>query len=247
MSVFYYLKSNVLKVKKFYIQKHKYSMNNLLKQIAECVEFGKVNLASPYPPQMKGQEGADELTRKALDEGISPAQILNEGLVAAMAIVGQKFSENKIFVPQMLLSAKAMSAAMTHLKPYFSSGAITKKGTVIVGTVMGDLHDIGKNLCAMMIEGAGYEIIDMGVDVKPQQFADALKQHPGAIIGVSALLTTTMVNIEPVINAVRVVDPDCKVMVGGAPLNADFAKKIGADFYGKDPQAGINYLNSQVA
>jgi len=222
-------------------------MSTLLKQIFECVEFGKVNQASPYPPQMKGQEGADELTKKALDAGISPAQILNESLVAPMAVVGQKFSENKIFVPQMLLSAKAMSAAMAHLKPYFSSGAISKKGTVIIGTVMGDLHDIGKNLCAMMIEGAGYEIIDMGVDVKPQQFVEVFKQHPNAFVGVSALLTTTMVNIEQVINAVRAVDPNCKVMVGGAPLNAEFAKKIGADFYGKDPQAGINYLNSQVA
>ena len=222
-------------------------MNNLVKQIAECIEFGKVNLASPYPPQMKGQEGADELTKKALEAGISPAQILDEGLVAAMAAVGQKFSENKIFVPQMLLSAKAMSAAMEHLKPYFSTGAVTKKGTVIIGTVMGDLHDIGKNLCAMMIEGSGYEVIDLGIDVKPEQFSEALQQHPDAFIGVSALLTTTMVNIELVVNAVRAVEPNCKVLVGGAPLNTEFAKKIGANFYGKDPQAGINYLNNQMA
>ena len=222
-------------------------MSNLLEQIAECIEFGKVNQASPYPPQMKGQEGADELTKKALETGISPAQILDNGLVAAMAVVGQKFSENKIFVPQMLLSARAMSAAMVHLKPYFSSGAVSKKGTVIIGTVMGDLHDIGKNLCAMMIEGSGYEVIDLGVDVKPEQFVETLKQHPGAFIGVSALLTTTMVNIEQVVNAVRTVESGCKVMVGGAPLNAEFAKKINANFYGKDPQAGINYLNSQVA
>jgi len=222
-------------------------MSTLVEQIAECIEFGKVNLASPYPPQMKGQEGADELTKKALEAGVSPAQILDEGLVAAMAIVGQKFSENKIFVPQMLLSAKAMSAAMAHLKPYFSTGAVSKKGTVIIGTVMGDLHDIGKNLCAMMIEGSGYEVIDLGIDAKPEKFAEALKQHPDAFIGVSALLTTTMVNIEQVVNAVRIVNPDCKIMVGGAPLNAEFAQKINADFYGKDPQAGINYLNSQVA
>jgi len=222
-------------------------MDNLLTQIAECIEFGKINQASPYPPQMKGQEGADELTKKALEAGISPTDILNDGLVSAMAIVGQKFSENKIFVPQMLLSAKAMFAAMIHLQPYFSTGAITKRGTVIMGTVMGDLHDIGKNLCAMMIEGSGYEIIDLGVDVKPERFAETLKQHPDAFIGVSALLTTTMVNIEPVINAVRNVDPNCKILVGGAPLNAEFAKKIGADFYGKDPQTGIDYLNSQIA
>ena len=222
-------------------------MSELVKQIAECIEFGKVNQASPYPPQMKGQEGADELTKKALDAGIPPAQILDQGLVAAMAVVGQKFSENKIFVPQMLLSAKAMSAAMAHLKPYFSTGAVTKKGTVIIATVMGDLHDIGKNLCAMMIEGSGYEVVDLGVDAKPEQFAEALKQNPGAFIGVSALLTTTMVNIELVVNAVRAVEAGCKVLVGGAPLNTEFAKKVGADFYGKDPQAAIDYLNSQVA
>lgn len=222
-------------------------MSELLKQIATCIEFGKVNQASPYPPQMRGQEGADELTKKALEEGIAPAQILEEGLVSAMAVVGQKFSENKIFVPQMLLSAKAMNAAMVHLKKFFSSGEVTKKGTVIMGTVMGDLHDIGKNLCAMMIEGSGYEVIDLGVDVKPEQFAEKLKEHPGACIGVSALLTTTMVNIELVVKAVRAVDPACKVMVGGAPLNADFAKKVGADFYGRDPQADIDYLHSLSA
>ena len=106
--------------------------------------------------------------------------------------------------------------------------------------------EFGKNLCAMMIEGSGYEVIDLGIDVKPEQFAEALKQHPGAFIGASALLTTTMVNIELVVNAVRTVDPGCRVMVGGAPLNAEYAKKIGANFYGKDPQAGINYLNSHV-
>jgi len=222
-------------------------MSELLKQIAECVEFGKVNQASPYPPQMRGQEGADELAKKALEAGVDPADILEKGLVSAMEIVGRKFSENKIFVPQMLLSAKAMMAAMAHLKPFFSSGQVQQKGTVIIGTVMGDLHDIGKNICAMMIEGSGYKVIDLGVDVKPEQFADALRENPGAFIGVSALLTTTMVNIELVVNAVRAIEPNCKVMVGGAPLNAEFAKKVGADFYAKDPQADIDYLNSQVA
>ena len=222
-------------------------MSELLKQIAECVEFGKVNQASPYPPQMRGQEGADELAKKALEAGVDPAEILEKGLVSAMEIVGRKFSENKIFVPQMLLSAKAMMAAMAHLKPFFSSGQVAQKGTVIIGTVMGDLHDIGKNICAMMIEGSGYKVIDLGVDVKPEQFADALRENPGAFVGVSALLTTTMVNIELVVKAVRAVEANCKIMVGGAPLNAEFAKKVGADFYAKDPQADIDYLNSQVA
>jgi 5-methyltetrahydrofolate--homocysteine methyltransferase len=162
-------------------------MSNLLEQIANCVENGKVNLASPYPPQMKGQPGSDELTRQALEEGVSPSDLLNKALVPAMDKVGQKFSENKIFVPQMLLSAKAMSAAMAHLKPYFQSGEVKRKGTFIMGTVFGDLHDIGKNLCCMMIEGAGWEVIDLGVDVKPENFVAELDNHPDAVVGLSAL------------------------------------------------------------
>lgn len=131
--------------------------NILIEKNAECIEFGKINLASPYPPQWKGQPSADELTKEALEAGISPEEILNKALVSAMAKVGQKFSENKIFVPQMLLSAKAMSASMVHLKPFFASGAVKRKGTFVIGTVFGDLHDIGKNLVAMMVEGAGWE------------------------------------------------------------------------------------------
>ena len=219
-------------------------MSKLVVQIAECIEFGKVNQASPYPPQMKGQEGADELTRKALEEGISPAQILNEGLVAAMTIVGQKFSENKIFVPQMLLSAKAMSASMTHLKPFFQSGEVQRKGVFIMGTVMGDLHDIGKNLCCMIVEGAGWEVIDLGVDVKPEQFVAALDTHPQAIVGLSALLTTTMVNMGVIIAAIRQRYPDTKITVGGAPVNNEFAQSIGANRYSKDPQELIMWLDN---
>ena len=222
-------------------------MSTLIEKISECVENGKVNLASPYPPQMKGQPGADELTRQALDEGVPPGDILNLGLVAAMNRVGQKYTENKIFVPQMLLSAKAMSASMAHLKPFFQSGEVQRKGVLVMGTVMGDLHDIGKNLCCMMVEGAGWEVIDLGVDVKPEQFVAALDQHPNAVIGLSALLTTTMVNMGNIITTVRQKYPDTKVAVGGAPVNNDFAKSIGANGYGKDPQEFIIWLNSCVA
>jgi len=213
----------------------------------ECVENGKVNLSSPYPPQMKGQPGADELTRQALDEGITPGDVLNMALVPAMNRVGQKYTENKIFVPQMLLSAKAMSASMAHLKPYFQSGEIKRKGVMIMGTVMGDLHDIGKNLCCMMVEGAGWEVIDLGVDVKPEQFLAALDSKPNAIIGLSALLTTTMVNMGNIIATIRQKHPNTKVAVGGAPVNNDFAKSIGADGYGKDPQELIMWLDRNVA
>jgi len=218
-------------------------MSNLIIKISECVENGKVNLSSPYPPQMKGQAGADELTRQALDEGVAPSDILNLALVPAMSRVGQKYTENKIFVPQMLLSAKAMSASMSHLKPFFQSGEVQRKGVFIMGTVMGDLHDIGKNLCCMMVEGAGWEVIDLGVDVKPDQFVAALDAHPTAIIGLSALLTTTMVNMGTIISAIRQKYPDTKVAVGGAPVNNDFAMSIGANGYGKDPQELIMWLD----
>jgi 5-methyltetrahydrofolate--homocysteine methyltransferase len=218
----------------------------LLQKLSECVEFGKINLASPYPPTMKGQPGADEYTKQALEAGATPREILDE-LVAAMGKVGQKFSENKIFVPQMLLSAKAMSAAMVHLKPYFASGAVQRKGTFIIGTVFGDLHDIGKNLVAMMVEGAGWEVIDLGIDVKIEKFVEAVQQHPDAVLAISALLTTTMINIKPVIEAVKAASPSTKIIVGGAPLSSEFAASIGADAYGKTPQDDIVWLDTLIA
>lgn len=222
-------------------------MNDIISKLGECVEFGKINQASPYPPTMKGLPGADELTREALENGISPQSILSESLIPAMNRVGNKFTEGKIFVPQMLLSAKAMNSAMKHLKPYFQSGEIKRKGIFVIGTVMGDLHDIGKNLTGMMVEGAGWEVIDLGTDVPAEKYIDTLNQHPGAICGMSALLTTTMSNMQPMIASIREKHPDTKVIVGGAPLNATFAQEIGADAYARDPQDNINWLDSIVA
>ena len=132
-----------------------------------------------------------------------PGKILNEGMVAGMEKVGKKFSENKVFVPQMLMSAKAMSTAMQHIKPYFLSGSVKRKGTIIIGTVAGDLHDIGKNLVGMMFEGAGWEVIDLGVDVNAEKFVAALKEKPGSSVGLSALLTTTMVHMENIVQEIR--------------------------------------------
>jgi 5-methyltetrahydrofolate--homocysteine methyltransferase len=222
-------------------------MNAILEKLSECVEAGKVNLATPFPPQLKGQPGADEYTQDALKEGISPVDILNQALVPAMERIGQKFSEHKIFVPQMLISAKAMSASMQHLKPYFQTGEVKRKGTVIIGTVFGDLHDIGKNLAAMMIEGAGWEVIDLGADVKTEAFTETLRQHPGAVVGISALLTTTMTNMQPVVQAIKAISPTTMVILGGAPLSLEFAKSIGADAYAKDPQESVKWLDSLVA
>jgi methanogenic corrinoid protein MtbC1 len=126
-------------------------MADILEKIANCIEFGKINKLSPYPPDMKGQDGADEFTKTALEQGVSAADILKKGLVPGMQKVGIKFRENKIFVPQVLMSAKAMSTAMVHLKPFFQSGEVVRKGKFVIGTVAGDLHDIGKNLVSMMV------------------------------------------------------------------------------------------------
>ena len=156
-------------------------MDELLEKLLEAVEFGKVDLKSPFPPQMKGLEGALELTIKAIEAGISPQLILENALVPAMEKVGKKFSENKIFVPQMLMSARAMGASMVQLKPFFTSGEIKTKGTFIIGTVKGDLHDIGKNLVAMMVEGAGWTVIDLGVDVPSARYIDALNNNPALL------------------------------------------------------------------
>ncbi len=222
-------------------------MSEIIEQIAHCIEFGKINAASPYPPDMRGQEGADELTKKALAQGIEPGKILNEGMVAGMEKVGKKFSENKVFVPQMLMSAKAMSTAMQHIKPYFLSGSVKRKGTIIIGTVAGDLHDIGKNLVGMMFEGAGWEVIDLGVDVNAEKFVAALKEKPGSSVGLSALLTTTMVHMENIVQEIRNMASNTKILIGGAPVNMEFCKKIGADYYSPDPQGAVSYLNQQVA
>jgi methanogenic corrinoid protein MtbC1 len=218
-------------------------MSEILEKLSYCVEMGKINKASPYPPALRDQEGADELAKKALEEGAKPDEILEKALIPAMAIVGNKFSRQEIFVPQMLMSAKAMSSAMVHLKPFFLSGETKRKGTFIIGTVTGDLHDIGKNLVAMMIEGGGWEVIDLGVDVSADKFLKAIEEHPGAIVGLSALLTTTMENMKKTVVAIKERHPSRIVLVGGAPVTMDFCQKIGADFYSPDPQGAVNYLN----
>lgn len=218
-------------------------MNEIIEKLLEAVEFGKIDQKSPYPPQLRGMDGAHELTMQALESGINPQRILEDALIPAMGNVGKKFAENKIFVPQMLMSAKAMGASMVQLKPFFASGAIISKGTFIIGTVKGDLHDIGKNLVAMMVEGGGWKIVDLGVDVGSERFIDALKNNPGAVVGLSALLTTTMVNMGDIVAGIKAIDPGTKVLIGGAPVNADFCRSIGADFYAPDPQNAVEYLN----
>jgi methanogenic corrinoid protein MtbC1 len=222
-------------------------MHEILEKLTTSVEFGKINKNTPFPPDMKGQDGADELTKNALEAGISPSDILNNALIVGMDRVGKKFSEHKVFVPQMLLSAKAMAAAMVHMKPFFQSGDIKRKGIFVIGTVTGDLHDIGKNLVSMMVEGSGWEVKDLGVDVKTDRFLDAIKENPGCFLGLSSLLTTTMGSMENIVKSVKEKYPDIKICIGGAPVNENFRKQIEADFYSPNPQGLIEYLNNFAA
>jgi methanogenic corrinoid protein MtbC1 len=222
-------------------------MDELLKKLSECIEFGKINLASPYPPSMKGQPGADEICREALATGVAPDKILNEALIIGMSKIGDKFSQGKAFVPEMLMSAKAMSTAMIQLKPFFTSGAIKTKGTFVIGTAAGDLHDIGKNIVGMMFEGAGWKVIDLGSDVKTEKFLECIEQYPDCIIGLSALLTTTMVNMEKTVYEIKAKYPDKIILIGGAPLSEEFCTKIGASFYSSNPQKAIEFVNKTAA
>ncbi len=221
-------------------------MNDVIEKIGQCVERGKVNKASPYPGDMKGLDGADELTRQALDASVG-ADVILQACNQAMQRIGQRFSRNEVFVPEILMAAKAMHAVMAHLKPFFQSGSVKTKGKFVLGTVAGDLHDIGKNLVAMVVEGNGWEVIDLGVDVKPAKFIDAIQKNPGCIVGLSALLTTTMANMAKTVQEIKSQFPATSVIVGGAPLTMDAAKKMGADGYSADPQGAVAFLSSIAA
>lgn len=174
------------------------------------------------------------LVAQALEEGVPAQQILNEGLLAGMDVVGEKFKKNEVYVPEVLLSARAMTMGTELLKPYLQEDGTTEKGTVVLGTVKGDLHDIGKNLVRMMMEGKGLTVIDLGVDVEAQAFVDAAKEHNAKVIACSALLTTTMGEMKNVVELVKATGLDVAVMVGGAPVTKEFAQSIGASYYTDD-------------
>ncbi|MCB0282744.1 MAG: corrinoid protein [Calditrichae bacterium] len=221
-------------------------MHDILEQLSICVERGKVDIKSPFPADMKGREGADELTRKAIENKIPASKILNDALMTGMQRIGEKFGQGKAFIPDLLIAAKAMNAAMEHLKPFFESGEAKHKGKIIMGTVSGDLHDIGKNIVKMVLKGSGWDVIDLGVDVSSQKFIDALAEHPGSYVGLSALLTTTMLHMQDTTQVIKDTYPGTKVFVGGAPLSQEFCDKIGADGYFRDPQSFAKYLSGIV-
>ncbi|MCH2309792.1 MAG: corrinoid protein [SAR202 cluster bacterium] len=191
----------------------------------------------------------DELTKQALDNGFDANTILDEGLIAGMAIVGIKFRDNLIFVPEVLVAARAMKAGMVYIEPILSASGIEPIGKVIMGTVKGDLHDIGKNLCIMMLRGAGFTVIDLGVDTSSEEFIEAVEEHNAEILGMSALLTTTMPNMGKTITSFEDIEMRdlVKIMVGGAPLSQEFADEMGADGFGKDAISCVDLAKQFVA
>ncbi len=188
------------------------------------------------------QHEVGRMTAQALENGFDANTVLDEGLIAGMAIVGIKFRDNIIFVPEVLISARAMKAGMVHIDPILSASGIEPIGTIVMGTVKGDLHDIGKNLCIMMLRGSGFTVHDLGVDTKPEEFMDAVTEHGADVVGMSALLTTTMPNMGRTIQAFEDegMREDVKIMVGGAPVTQEFAEDMGADGYGKDAIACVD-------
>lgn len=189
---------------------------------------------------------APQKVQAALDKGIDPSVILNEGMVAAMGEVGRLFEEGEYFVPEMLISARAMQAGLGVLRPHLVSANIKAAGRVVAGTVKGDLHDIGKNLVCMMLEGAGFDIKDLGTDVSPAKFVEAVQSDHFDIIALSALLTTTMPNMKATVEALQAagIRDQVKVIIGGAPVTETYAKQIGADGYAPDASRAVSLAKS---
>lgn len=206
----------------------------ILEKIRESVVKGHKDITSQYPSEFIGLPGVKELVEDAIKEKVDASLILKEGLISAMEIVGMKYSDGEYFVPEMLLSAQAMKTGMKVLEPYLINKSQNSFGTIILGTVKGDMHDIGKNLVGMMLEGSGLRVIDLGTNVPVEKFISKAKEYPGAVIGMSALLSTTMENMKSVIEALRAENLNNKVIVGGAAVSESFAKEINADGYARD-------------
>ena len=202
-----------------------------------------------YDSILNGQQKVSSAkVQEALDQGVNPAAILNDGMVAAMAEVGRLFEEGEYFVPEMLIAARAMQSGLAVLKPRLAAADVKSSGKVIAGTVKGDLHDIGKNLVCMMLEGAAFEIVDLGSDVSPERFVEAVRTTGADIVAMSALLTTTMPSMKVTIEALKAAGlrDKVKVMVGGAPLTDQYAREIGADGYSSDASRAVALAKSLV-
>ena len=203
-------------------------MSELLGKMAESLIAGKI-------------DEVVDLTKEALDGGVAPADILDQGLLAGMDVVGKRFKAEEMFIPEVLRCAKCMHGAMEILRPLLAETGAESIGTLIIGTVKGDLHDIGKNLVSMMFEGAGFNVVDLGIDKEPQVFVDAIKEHDAKLLGMSALLTTTMPKMGETIDAIKEAGlrDQVKILVGGAPITAAFAEEIGADGYASNAASAV--------
>jgi 5-methyltetrahydrofolate--homocysteine methyltransferase len=193
------------------------------------------------------QNTALEITKAAIEEGMAAKDVLDNGLIAGMDTVGALFKKNEIYIPEVLIAARAMKMAMEVLEPELVKAGVKPVGKLLIGTVQGDLHDIGKNLVAMMLKGAGFQVIDLGVDVGPEKFVEQVKAANAQLIGISALLTTTMPGMEKTIKALKDAGIPVKVMIGGAPVTQDYADKIGADGYAPDAASAVDLAKSLVA
>ncbi len=182
----------------------------------------------------------EELANTALEQGEKPADILSKGLIAGMEVIGRRFKNNEVYVPEVLIAARAMKAGMAILKPKLIESGVKAQAKCIIGTVKGDLHDIGKNLVSMMYEGAGFDVVDIGVDCSPEKFVEAIKENEPDMVAMSALLTTTMVNMKEVLNAIKASDMKVKTIIGGAPVTQNFADEVGADGYAPDAASAVD-------
>ena len=211
-------------------------MEELFEKMAEVLIAGK-------------EADVKSLTQEALDKGAAPRDILDKGLLAGMDVVGQRFKAGDMFIPEVLLCARCMHGAMDILNPLLSEGDAAGVGTYLIGTVEGDLHDIGKNLVSMMLEGAGFQVIDLGTNITAQQFVEAVKEHKPDILGMSALLTTTMPRMEETIQALKEagIRDQVKIMAGGAPVTQDFVDKIGGDAYGANAASATEKAKELVS
>ena len=208
-------------------------MSAILEQIKENLMKGKAN-------------DVKALVTKALQEKVGAADIPNKGLLAGMSVIGERFKKNEVYVPEVLIAARAMKAGMEVLKPKLVAAGVQPLATAVIGTVKGDLHDIGKNLVGMMLEGAGLKVVDAGIDVAPEKFVQLAKDSNAQVIGVSALLTTTMTNMKLVVEAVKSSGLKTKVMVGGAPVTQAFCDEIGADGYAPDAASAADLAKKLV-
>jgi 5-methyltetrahydrofolate--homocysteine methyltransferase len=198
---------------------------------------------------MGKMDQVQELTQKALDAGEPPHKILQEGLIKAMERIGLLFKNNEIYIPEVLIAARAMHAGLDVLRPILAKSTTTSAAKVILGTVRGDLHDIGKNLVGMMLEGGGFEVIDLGIDVPPEKFLQAAREKGAQVIGMSALLTTTMLQMKTTVDLIKAagLQKEIKTIIGGAPVTAEFAQKIGADGYAPDAASAVQVVKGLVS